>query len=81
MQYGGDGAQVSEEATKGGPGDRAGIRKGDVITAVDGKSVHSGAELIVRIRSNRPGDHLTLTLTRNGEQHTAELTLGSASGS
>ncbi|MDX6349295.1 MAG: putative serine protease PepD [Streptomyces sp.] len=81
MQYGGDGAQVSEEVTKGGPGDRAGIRKGDVITAIDGKRVHSGAELIVRIRSHRPGDHLTLTLTRDGEQQTVGLTLGSSTGS
>ncbi|MFE2425199.1 S1C family serine protease [Streptomyces sp. NPDC059373] len=81
MQYRGDGAQVSDEVTKGGPGDRAGIRKGDVITAIDGETVHSGAELIVRIRSHRPGDRLTLTLTRNGERHTVGLTLGSATGS
>jgi putative serine protease PepD len=67
--------------TAGGPGDRAGIRAGDVITAIDGEAVHSGEELIVRIRSHRPGDALTLTVVRGGERRTVPLTLGSATGS
>ena len=81
MAYAGDGAQVSEQVTAGGPGDRAGIRAGDVITAIDGEAVHSGEELIVRIRSHRPGDALTLTVVRGGERRTVPLTLGSATGS
>ncbi|WP_331283903.1 S1C family serine protease [Streptomyces sp. H39-S7] len=85
MAYEGDGAQVGGKAdtaavAPGGPGDRAGIKAGDVITAVDGERVHRGEELIVKIRSHRPGDRLTLTLLRAGSERTVELTLGSATG-
>lgn len=85
MTYEGDGARVGGKAdtpavTPGGPGDLAGIKAGDVITAVDGELVHRGDELVVRIRSHRPGDRLTLTLLRAGSERTVELTLGSASG-
>ncbi|GHJ31177.1 protease [Streptomyces hygroscopicus subsp. sporocinereus] len=86
MGYTGDGARVNTEGagggepvTPGGPGDKAGIEAGDVITEVDGVRVHSGQELIVKIRSHRPGDRLRLTVERDGGEHTAELTLGSAS--
>ncbi|MFI6346535.1 trypsin-like peptidase domain-containing protein [Streptomyces sp. NPDC050560] len=89
-QYLGDGAKVAEEGqngdpavTRGGPGDKAGIVAGDVITEVDGKPVHSGDELIVKIRSHRPGDHLALTLRRhggNGKKEKVTLVLGEAKG-
>ncbi|WP_327172361.1 trypsin-like peptidase domain-containing protein [Streptomyces sp. NBC_01336] len=87
MKYTGDGAKVGAEGaggkssvTAGGPGAKAGIRPGDVITEVDGRQVHSGEELIVKIRSHRPGDRLELTLTRGGKDLSMTLTLGSATG-
>ncbi|MFI6606288.1 trypsin-like peptidase domain-containing protein [Streptomyces sp. NPDC050507] len=87
MKYTGDGAKVGAEGaggkssvTEGGPGAKAGIRPGDVITEVDGRQVHSGEELIVKIRSHRPGDRLELTLTRGGKDLSMTLTLGSATG-
>ncbi|MGW7618491.1 trypsin-like peptidase domain-containing protein [Streptomyces antimycoticus] len=86
MGYTGDGARVNTKGagsgppvTSDGPGDKAGIKAGDVITEVDGVPVHSGQELIVKIRSHRPGDRLALTVKRDGKTRTAELTLGSAS--
>ncbi|RNG21667.1 trypsin-like peptidase domain-containing protein [Streptomyces botrytidirepellens] len=85
MEYTGDGARVNSKGAAGppvtpdGPGDKAGIEAGDVITEVDGVRVHSGQELIVKIRSHRPGDRLRLTLKRDGDERTVELTLGSAS--
>ncbi|WP_406092875.1 S1C family serine protease [Streptomyces sp. NBC_01013] len=87
MKYTGDGAKVGPKGadgkssvTAGGPGAQAGIRPGDVITEVDGRRVHSGEELIVKIRSHRPGDRLKLTLTRGGKELSMTLTLGSATG-
>ncbi|CCK27640.1 protease [Streptomyces davaonensis JCM 4913] len=87
MDYSGDGARVGTKAgdggppvTTGGPGDRAGIEPGDVITEVDGQRVHSGEELIVKTRSHRPGDRLELTLERDGKEITLSLTLGSSDG-
>ncbi|WP_455567628.1 trypsin-like peptidase domain-containing protein [Streptomyces bobili] len=85
MDYAGDGARVgtddsggSAPVTAGGPGDRAGIRPGDVITAVDGRRVHSGEELIVKTRAHRPGDRLELTVERDGKERTLSLVLGSS---
>lgn len=87
MDYAGDGARVGTKGsdggsavTGGGPGDKAGIKPGDVITEVDGQRVHSGEELIVKTRAHRPGDRLKLTLKRGGEEVTISLTLGSSSG-
>ncbi|MEU5185865.1 trypsin-like peptidase domain-containing protein [Streptomyces klenkii] len=85
MGYSGDGARVNTKngdnpaVTPGGPGDKAGLRPHDVIKKVDGVAVHSGQELIVKIRSHRPGDHLTLTVERDGTDRSVDLTLGSAS--
>ncbi|WP_438485974.1 S1C family serine protease [Streptomyces sp. S186] len=88
MEYDGDGAKVGGDAkagappvTPGGPGAKAGIRPGDVITQVDGAPVHSGEELIIKVRSHRPGDTLTLTVQRGGAERSVRLTLGSSAGS
>ncbi|WP_217230190.1 trypsin-like peptidase domain-containing protein [Streptomyces anulatus] len=87
MKYTGDGAKVGTKGADGapavakdGPAAKAGIESGDIITEVQGQRVHSGEELIVKIRAHRPGDELDLKLTRGGAERTVTLTLGSASG-
>ncbi|MFF5482734.1 trypsin-like peptidase domain-containing protein [Streptomyces sp. NPDC012935] len=87
MGYTGDGARVGTKGsdggpavTAGGPGAKAGIKSGDVITEVNGQRVHSGEELIVKTRAHRPGDRLELTLERGGKEISIPLTLGSSSG-
>ncbi|MEW2413879.1 trypsin-like peptidase domain-containing protein [Streptomyces sp. NPDC046866] len=88
MEYTGDGARVGTKGeggkpavTPGGPAARAGVKGGDVITKVDGTRVHGGDELIIKIRSHRPGDPLALTVLRDGQERTLRLVLGSADGS
>jgi putative serine protease PepD len=85
MAYSGDGAKVhtrgadgGSPVTPGGPGAKAGLKPGDVITAVDGVRVHSGDELIVKTRARRPGDSLELTVERGGEERKVTLVLGSS---
>jgi putative serine protease PepD len=87
MDYTGDGARVATEGseggapvTAGGPGAKAGIKSGDVITEVDGQRVHSGEELIVKTRAHRPGDRLELTVERGGKERKVSLVLGSSGG-
>ncbi|MFI7009123.1 trypsin-like peptidase domain-containing protein [Streptomyces sp. NPDC050145] len=87
MDYDGDGARVGTKGngggpavTTGGPGAKAGIEPGDVITEVDGTRVHSGEELIVKVRSHRPKDKLDLTVERDGKPRKVTLVLGSADG-
>ncbi|MFE6163431.1 trypsin-like peptidase domain-containing protein [Streptomyces sp. NPDC056486] len=88
MEYTGDGARVGDKGkdggpavNKGGPGDRAGIKPGDVITEVDGRRIHSGDELIVKIRAHRPKDSLELTVQRAGKDRKVTLVLGASSSS
>ncbi|MGH1555987.1 S1C family serine protease [Streptomyces sp. L7] len=87
MDYTGDGARVATKGsgggpavTAGGPGARAGLKAGDVITQVDGDRVHPATNLIVETRAHRPGDHLRLTLRRGGKDMTVSLVLGSSTG-
>uniref|UniRef100_UPI0004C67064 S1C family serine protease n=1 Tax=Streptomyces sp. NRRL B-1347 TaxID=1476877 RepID=UPI0004C67064 len=86
-RFTGDGARIARKSqnggpavTRGGPGAQAGLRPGDVITEVDGRRVHSGDELIVKVRAHKPKDRLELTIERGGDERTVTLVLGSASG-
>ncbi|MEU9476869.1 trypsin-like peptidase domain-containing protein [Streptomyces sp. NPDC048191] len=83
MAYTGDGARVDSKSanggpavSRGGPGERAGLKAGDVITEVDGERVHTAEELIVKIRAHRPGDRLRLTVRRDGTDRIFPLRLG-----
>jgi putative serine protease PepD len=64
----------------GGPAADAGLEAGDVILALDGKTVQGSSELIVAIRSKQPGDTVTLTVRRDGSEHQVEVTLGAHEG-
>lgn len=75
--YVGDGAEVGE-LTSGGPAEEAGIRVGDVITALNGRQVADSTELVVAIRSYAPGESVEIDLERNGQQQTVTLVLGSS---
>lgn len=74
-RVGGDGDQSG--VVPDGPADDAGIKEGDLITAVDGARVRSGEELIVKIRSHQPGDELELTIERDDKERKVKVTLGS----
>jgi putative serine protease PepD len=69
------GARVTH-VTADSPAQRAGLQVGDVVTKVDGQPVHDGVELIVAIRSYRPGDTVRLSVRRDGEVRPIQVTLG-----
>jgi putative serine protease PepD len=70
------GAQVGE-ITPGSTADQAGLEAGDIVTQVDDAAITGADSLVATIRSYRPGDSVTLTWTRNGEEQSAELVLDS----
>ncbi len=72
----GIGARI-EEVTPGSAGDKAGLKKGDVITAVDGHAVASNDALVASIRAYQPGQKVTLSVVRGDETEKVEVTLGS----
>ena len=70
----GAGVTISD-VRSGGPADLAGIKVGDTITAVDGKPIHSGDELVDEISSRKPGAKAELIFLRNGQSQKATVTL------
>ncbi|MDG4854689.1 Do family serine endopeptidase [Mesorhizobium sp. M1A.F.Ca.IN.020.06.1.1] len=69
------GALVSS-AQDAGPGKKAGIVAGDVITQVDGKDVASPKELARMIGAYAPGKSVDVTVWRNGKNETVKVDLG-----
>lgn len=58
------------------PADEAGIRAGDVITAVDGDEVENPRELARRIGAFPPESEIAVTVWRDGRSRDIEVTLG-----
>jgi len=63
-QADGTGAQVVEIVPTG-PAERAGVRRDDVIVAVDDRPVTRMADLVLALRTHRPGDGVELTVRRD----------------
>ncbi len=74
-----DGAKVSD-VPSGTPADHAGLKKGDVVTRIDGKPVSDGIELIVAIRSHQPGETVDLSVNRGGKHENVKIKLASKVG-
>jgi serine protease Do len=55
-----------DDVEKGLPGDKAGIRPGDVIVGVDGKNVRNTDELVKIISAREPGSRVSLNIMRDG---------------
>ena len=79
----------------GGPASQAGLQAaqaqrqgrrvvyvgGDIITAIDGKSVSTRDDLMLYLEKNTlPGDSVTLTISRDGKTQDVALTVGEQSG-
>jgi len=75
----GDGAHI-QDVEKGSPAEKAGLKKGDVVTALDGRFVNDSPTLIVAIRTHQAGDKVELTVDRNGDEKKITVTLGSKVG-
>jgi S1-C subfamily serine protease len=57
------------------PASSAGIRHGDLITAVDGKPVLTVDELFAVLGKHQPGDEVALTISRGSSVRTVSVTL------
>jgi serine protease Do len=70
-----DGALVTVVAP-GGPGSRAGLQAGDVVLAVDGRSVGDSADLLGTIAHIRPGRQADLLIWRGGHPQHLPVVIG-----
>ncbi len=64
-----------DQVQSGSPADQAGIQSGDVITSVDGKGVTTFEALSGYINGKSPGDQISVTLVRSGQQKTLTVQL------
>ena len=71
-----DGAQVRTVGA-GSTAGEAGLEEGDIITGIDDRAITSADSLVATIRSYRPGDEVTVTFERDGEEQTTTLVLDS----
>lgn len=60
----------------GGPGEKAGLKQGDVILALNGERVDDNNVLRNKIASTQPGSEVTLTILRDGSEKQLKATLG-----
>jgi putative serine protease PepD len=74
----GTGAQLVS-VQDGSPAADAGLKAGDVITAVGDRPVTSSTELTAAVRSAQPGDTVTLTIRRGSDSSKVDVKLDAAS--
>jgi putative serine protease PepD len=72
---GAGGAQVAS-TVPGGPAASAGLRIGDVIKSVAGKRISDPSQLSTLIAQKKPGDHVTIVVSRGGTTRSLDVTLG-----
>ncbi|SES15513.1 Do family serine endopeptidase [Rhizobium sp. NFR03] len=64
------------EPQAGSPGEKAGIKKGDVVTAVDGDPIKGPRELARKIGAMKPGSSVDVSLWRDGKSQSVKLVIG-----
>ena len=75
-----DSGALVEQVVPGSAAADAGVRKGDIITALGDARVERYGDLLGALRDHAPGDTVTLTVFRDGEETKREVTLGEKSG-
>lgn len=65
---------------EGGAAFAAGLKKGDIVTKINGVPVTSGPELQEQVSRYKPGDKITLSYMRNNREMLANLTLKNKAG-
>jgi serine protease Do len=74
--YGFKNGVLVQVVTPGGPAEKGGIKVGDIITTIDGRSIKDGDDLVNEIASRRPGSTIRLGYLRDGKQGDASVTIG-----
>ncbi len=67
---------IVEEVLKDSPAFVAGVHKGDIVTTIDGTEVSNSVELAMTLFNFTPGQRITMTVMRNGQELTMTMTIG-----
>jgi serine protease Do len=71
-----DHGAIVGDVTPGKPGDKAGLKSGDVIVKIDGQEVQDSNDLTMKVTGHAPGDTVTLDVIREGKPMKIKVTLG-----
>jgi serine protease Do len=74
--YGFKNGVLVQQVQPGGPAEKAGLKAGDVILTIDGRSIKDGDDLVNEIASRRPGSSVRLSYLRDGKQTDATVGIG-----
>ncbi len=74
--YGFKNGVLVQQVQPGGPAEKAGLKPGDIITAIDGRPIKDGDDLVREIASRRPGSSIRLGYQRDGKPADARVTIG-----
>lgn len=70
-----DGARI-EEVTEGSAAQKAGLKKGDLITKIDNDAIFTQDDVVKAVKKHKPEDKLTIVYKRDGKEQKASATLG-----
>jgi serine protease Do len=74
--YGFKNGVLVQKVRPSGPAEKAGIKVGDIVTSIDGRSIKDGDDLVSEIASRRPGSTIRLGYLRDGKQADTTVTIG-----
>ncbi len=74
--YGGAHGIFVQKVEPGGPAEKAGLQDGDIITALDGKPVSHGDELMDHVADAAVGETMKITVLRNGKTDNFNVVIG-----
>ena len=64
------------DVTPNAPGEKAGLKSGDVIVAIDGQQVQDSSDLTMKVTSHTPGSTASLDVIRDGKPMKIDVKLG-----
>ena len=70
------GIRVGEALVAGGPAEQAGLRAGDKITKIDGRTIKSSDDVSAAVADRKPGEQSKVTVVRGGSRRTLTVDLG-----
>ena len=74
-QFGVPAGMYLRVVTPGGPAGKAGLKEGDIVTAIEGRPMNSPESLFLATVGKRPGDQVKVQYSRGGSAGTATVTL------
>jgi len=69
---------ILQQVQPDSPAERAGLREGDIVTAIDAGTVKVSGDLLKALRDKKPGDRVNVSYKRGNRTGTATVLLSKA---